>query len=75
VVKILKGDVGRVKSVTHDLDDREYRDGFDAGAMFQADAVSKATMRVDLNLLLEQWMAEGKLEGMFEEFVKERIGA
>ena len=74
MVKILKCDVGRVKSVTHDLDDREYRDGFDAGTMFQADAVSKATMRVDLNLLLEQWMAEGKLEGTFEEFVKERIG-
>ena len=73
MVKILKGE-SKVDMSLIQAECTAYQDGFRAGAILQADAVSDKTVRVDLNKLLEDWMADGNLEGDFEEFVKERIG-
>lgn len=71
-LKILNGEPKLDMSVVAN-DVKDYREGFEAGVKLYGEAVRDVTVRADLNVLLEKWMAEGDLKVGFEEFVKERL--
>lgn len=71
-VRILVGEPKLDMSVVRD-DVKDYREGFEAGVKLHTEAVKDVTVRADLNVLLEKWMAEGDIKVGFEEFVKASI--